>query len=225
VFCGKDYIRDDRLLAHGVDAEVSKKFSDYIGNILRRGPNEGEKRYLSKNNNSILRIDYLQKAFSDAYIIVPFRDPLQQAISLLNQHLHFSEIHKNDRFALNYMNWLGHFEFGLNQKPFILGDEDGFKAMQRHPKTGINFWLLTWENYYAYLSRNNNNNIIFFSYEKFCSDPEASLIALFSKINIPNPVFELEPFQPVIKSAAGVDAAILAKCRSIYKTLEGRADS
>jgi hypothetical protein len=224
VFCGKNYIRDDRLMVHKVDADLSKKFKNYIGNVLGPGVQEDKRRYLSKNNNNILRIDYLQKTFPEARIIVPFRDPLQQSISLLNQHLRFSDIHKTDRFSLNYMNWLGHFEFGLNQKPFFLGDEETLETMQYYPKTELNFWLLSWKNYYGYLSRNISNNTILFNYEKFCADPEASLVALFSKIDIMNPVFELKPFKPVIKSAAGFDQDILEECRLIYQTLERKAD-
>jgi len=220
VFYGKNYIRDDRLTEHYVDADLSRKFKNYIGNVLGAGTSGDKKRYLSKNNNNILRIDYLQKAFPEAHIVVPFRDPLQQAISLLNQHVCFCEMHKTDRFSLSYMNWLGHFEFGLNQKPFFLGDEGVFSEMQRHTKTDINFWLLTWKNYYQFLLSHTGHNTILLNYEKFCSDPEFTLMALFSKINIPNPVFELQPFTPAIKSVAGFDKDILDECRSIYKTLE-----
>ena len=37
------------------------------------------------------------------------------------------------------MNWLGHFEFGLNQKPFFLGHESVFNEMQRYPQNGHQF--------------------------------------------------------------------------------------
>jgi len=225
VFCAKSYIGVDRLTEHMVDAELSKKFKYFIGNVLCAGGNDGAKRYLSKNNNNILRMDYLQNTFPEARIIVPFRDPLQQAISLLNQHNRFTEIHKTDRFSLNYMNWLGHFEFGLNQKPFFLGDEDVFKEMQSYPKTDINFWLLSWRNYYTHLSNRISSNTILFNFDSFCSDPQAALMALFLKIDIPNAVFELNPFKPVFKSIGGFDQSILEECRSIYRTLESKADS
>ena len=47
------------------------------------------------------------------------REPISHSISLLNQHLNFLEIQKKDPFVLEYMNSLGHFEFGLNTKPFV----------------------------------------------------------------------------------------------------------
>jgi len=223
LFCGKNYIRNDRLLNHAVDAGLSEKFKKYVSNVLASDVNPGKKRYLSKNNNNILRIDYLQKTFPEACIVILFRDPLQQAISLLNQHNHFSEIHKNDKFSLNYMNWLGHFEFGLNQKPFFFGDERIFDEMQKCPKTNINFWLLSWKNYYLYAGRHISRNTIFFKYETFCTNPASSLLRLFSKTGISNPVSKLEPFNPVIKHVEGIDDALLEACNAIYGDLERNA--
>ena len=222
VFCRDNYIQDDRLLPHRVSAVLVQKFKTYIGNVLSAGAKG--KRYLSKNNNNILRIDYLRTTFPEAYIIVPFRDPLQQAISLLNQHLHFSQIHKNDRFSLNYMNWLGHFEFGLNQKSFFLDDEECFKKMQGYPKTDINFWLLTWKNYYGYLCRHIGGNILLFKYEEFCADPQSSLNRLFSTIGVANHT-TFPPFKPVIKTAGDFDKGILEECEAIYKEMASKADS
>ncbi len=217
MFCGDNYIQDDRLLTHRVSAGLSEKFKAYIGNVLSTGTKG--RRYLSKNNNDILRIDYLRTTFPDAYIIVPFRDPLQQAISLLNQHVHFCEIHKSDQFSLNYMNWLGHFEFGLNQKPFFLGDDDGFDKMQSYPKTDINFWLLTWKNYYSYLFEHLGDNLILFNYDTFCADPQSTLNRLFSTIGVPDRGIAITPFKPVIKSIGGFDEVVLEECNTIYKRL------
>ena len=59
-------------MQHNVDADLSKKFKNYIDNVLGPAVNEDERRYLSKNNNNILRMDYLQKTFPEAHIIVPF---------------------------------------------------------------------------------------------------------------------------------------------------------
>ena len=222
VFFGKNYIRDDRLLLNAINADLSNKFKTYIGNILS-GDDESKKRYLSKNNNNILRIEYLQKDFPEAYIIVPFRDPLQQAISLLNQHIHFSEIHKTDGFSLSYMNWLGHFEFGLNQKPFFFGDQIVFKELFSYPKTNINFWLLSWKNYYQYAGNYVGDNMIFFNYEKFCAEPEASLAQLFLKIGVSKPDFELKPFKAITKTAEGFDEKLLNECNSIYKEMVSKS--
>jgi hypothetical protein len=220
VFCGTDYIKADKLLVHKVDADISQKFKAYINNVS--GGVAG-KRYLSKNNNNILRLDYLQKAFPNAFIIVPFRDPLQHAASLLNQHNHFTTIHQTDKFALNYMNWLGHFEFGMNQKPFSLGDESADEQMRRYSKTDINFWLLTWRNYYGYIRTNVPDSTILFDYERFCAYPGGMLSALFAEINLNVPVPAVAPFIPLIKEVAAVDEQLLQECTVIYADLLRKA--
>jgi len=225
VFCGDNYIRHDRLLRHRINRELSRKFKSYIGNVLSAGIKGDRMRYLSKNNNNILRIDYLQTTFPEAFVIVPFRDPLQQAISLLNQHLHFAEMHQNDRFSLKYMNWLGHFEFGLNQKPFFMDDEAGFKKMHSYPKTDINFWLHTWKNYYRYLTERVSGKVILFSYEKFCAEPKSQLTALFSTIRVANQDITFLSFKPVIRTAGGFDEEILAECNIIYNEMANKTDS
>ncbi len=224
VFCSKDYILKDRLLLHGLDGDVLEKFKNYIKNILISAETENQTRYLSKNNNNVLRFGYLQKAFPASHIIIPFRDPLQQAISLLNQHIHFSKIQQEDKFTLDYMNWLGHFEFGLNQKPFFFNDKEIFRGMQDYPKTDINFWLLNWKNYYQYVNQNHTTNTIFFNHDKFCNDPSSEIARLFEKLNIGTPAIPLEPFNPPAKTINGFDKNLLEVCISIYKKLESKGN-
>ena len=86
-FAGDKYLFDDHLRAHSVDPELKTRFRDYVGAILRH---TGAERYLSKNNNNVLRIDGVLDALPNAVIIAPYREPLQQAASLLNQHRLFS---------------------------------------------------------------------------------------------------------------------------------------
>jgi hypothetical protein len=224
VFCSRDYILKDRLQLQKVAGDVSEKFKNYVKNILLSAETENQTRYLSKNNNNVLRFNYLQKAFPASYIIIPFRDPLQQAISLLNQHLHFSKIQQEDKFTLDYMNWLGHFEFGLNQKPFFFNDEETFREMQAYDKADINFWLLSWKNYYLYVNQHHTTNTMFFNHDKFCREPSAEIGKLFELLNIPAQLTHFEPFNPPLKTMGGVDEGILEECVSIYRELENKCN-
>src|SRR5690606_21285585 len=126
------------------------KFRDYIRNVIISAEDPRQQRYLSKNNNNILRLPYLFKSFAKARVVIPFRDPLQHALSLLNQHRHFSGIQASDHFSLEYMNWLGHYEFGLNQKPFCFGKNETFIQMEKADRMSLDFWLLSWKNYYDF---------------------------------------------------------------------------
>lgn len=218
-FSAEQYIHHDRLKLYQADNDVLKKFQDYVYNIITSRTAVQQTRYLSKNNNNILRLQQLQNSMPLAQFVVPFREPLQHALSLLNQHLHFSKIHKEDRFSLSYMNWLGHFEFGLNQKPFFLNNEKVFEEMQRYDKTDINYWLLSWKNYYQYISTNAVKNTIFFNYEEFCKNPSVVLPQLFAKLNIVAPGSQFEAFEPTIRAATGFDRNLLEECKVIYDQL------
>jgi len=219
VFTGHRYIKTDRLNLYSIGKDVLKKYQDYINNILVSGNSVAQTRYLSKNNNNILRLNYINECFPHAFIIIPFRDPLQHALSLLNQHVHFSKTQSHDKFSLDYMNWLGHFEFGLNQKPFYLNDEETFNRMKQYDKTDLNFWLLSWLNYYKYINGAEARNTIFFNYEKFCEAPSDVLAKLFQIIDVKHPIAVLPSFNPVSKPAREFDAALLGECMFFYNKL------
>ena len=130
---------------------------------------------------------------------------------------------QQDQFVLNYMNWLGHFEFGLNQKPFFLGDEQILDTMQRYPITEINYWLLTWKNYYQNVLGHVCGNVILVNFENFCAAPDMQLSALFSKIGVQDQCNQLKLFRPALKSAENIDHSILEGCNAIYQELAGQS--
>jgi hypothetical protein len=217
VFLRDSYIQKDRLTIIKISDEIALKYQTYISGISYQ--NGVSKRYLSKNNNLILRLDSILTQFPKAKIIIPFRDPLQHAISLLNQHLHFIELQKNDPFSLKYMNWLGHHEFGLNQKPFYLGNDVIFDQMKNYKKDDLNYWLLSWLNYYSYVLENYSKSCILFSYEKFCEDPNGVLSELTKKIDLNYLNFDLKSFKNKVRSNIEFDQKIYTDCLNLYSKL------
>ena len=118
VFYGGDYIRDNYLACQKLDKQAAQKFRRFVSSVVASAEGANDARYLSKNNNNLLRLQGLKSAFPDSIILVPFREPVQHALSLLGQHRNFVALQGEDSFSLQYMNWLGHHEFGLNHKPF-----------------------------------------------------------------------------------------------------------
>jgi hypothetical protein len=102
--------------------------------------------YLTKNNNHILRLTQLIET-QKFKILVTFREPLSHAFSLLNQQNIHTKIHESNSFSLQYMNYLGHHEFGLNQKFFLFKNP----RLDSAEYTGNNYWLAQWINYYHYV--------------------------------------------------------------------------
>ena len=226
IFLNKNYISEDRLLINQIPSETMASFGEYIFLVIKKYSNEIPKRYLSKNNNNILRLPYLIKNFPNAKFIVPFRDPLQHALSLQNQHQHFCAIHSKDNFTLNYMNWIGHHEFGLNQKPFFLGNDLLFDEMMQHKKNDINFWLLSWLNYFSYLltivnsTVNERENLLLIQFEELCKYPNEVLFKLAEIIELESFNFNLTSFVPKFRQCEEADPQIVARCNDIYLDLK-----
>ena len=50
-----------------------EKFKIYINNILKKS---NKKRYISKNNQNIKRVDFISEHFPNSTILMPYREPL-----------------------------------------------------------------------------------------------------------------------------------------------------
>ncbi len=221
-FMGNHYIYKDRLVPHTVPPDVIKNFQNYIANIIFSNKKDKTARYLSKNNNNILRLKSLSNAFPNSYFLVLFRNPLQHASSLLNQQKRFIQIQKTNAFTLKYMNWLGHYEFGLGQKPFVF-DPLNFDTIIKYSNDSINYWLTIWKDYYQYILDNPFGNVLLIQYEKLCN-PETRLIA---KINAKLSTSIPETDSYFIKAKEWTDinanASLLQHCDTVYEGLTKRA--
>ena len=141
--------------------DCANKFELYVRLINQKYQ---KKRYLSKNNQNIKRIEFITKVFPNAKILIPFRDPLQHANSLLTQHKRFIEVSKEDKFISKYMKWIGHTEFGSNYKPIYANDINFTDNLDINH--WIEQWYLTYKN--SFKSHYNNSNVHFVSYENLC---------------------------------------------------------
>ena len=154
-----------KTFAEENDDELVEKFKVYVGNILYKYKKE---RYLSKNNQNIKRVQMINSIFSNSKILIPFREPIQHAYSLLTQHKKFIEDAKNDKFISKYMKWIGHTEFGPNYIPIH------YHNLNFQNDLEINHWIEQWYLTYtdSFQSLKNKKNVNFISYEKLCSDRE-----------------------------------------------------
>lgn len=157
--------------------EFSQFFQAHINSLLslyhEQHPMQAHRRYLSKNNANIARLKVLSTLFPDCQILIPLRDPWQHAESMRRQHERFVHIHREDPFALRYMNWLGHYEFGAALRPIHFSDRDrdlsGLDPLQ------LPFWLTYWLNAYSAITSVTSSHITFVDYEQLCTSPEAQL--------------------------------------------------
>ena len=190
--------------------DTKEKFKNYVQLINH---NYQKKRYLSKNNQNIRRVELISKIFPASKILIPFRNPVQQAYSLLSQHKRFIEYSKKDDFISNYMKWIGHTEFGSHYIPIHS------KNLSFEDDLNINHWLeqwyLTYKNCYENLKSNQNVHLI--CYEKLCNTSEYWLDVL-QILNIKEKYnFEFKESNKVI--SLEMDEDIIEKGLSLYSKL------
>ena len=139
-------------------------FINFVSLILKKNH---KTRYLSKNNQNIRRLKVLSEYFPQSKILIPFRDPIQQTLSLFSQHKRFVKEQNEDTFIQDYMDWIGHSEFGLDYKmihPFNL----------KYPnEMQFNHWLEQW--YLTYKSilelSATKKEFCLIGYESLCINP------------------------------------------------------
>lgn len=220
IFAGDDYIMESHLRAHRVDDKVIDKFRQYISCVLQcQKEGEPNRRYLSKNNNNVLRLRTLQSAFPNSVILIPFRDPVQQANSLLNQHRKFSLLQGEDGFVRSYMKWLAHHEFGLEHRPFWFDTRKTFEPSS-YQSSDINYWLESWVRTYGWVRDNRPNNALLVCYEDICDDP-ALWRWILDRLAIVEPADACQtPFSRAEnKVVPGLDESLAAAAGAVYREL------
>ena len=190
--------------------DTKEKFKNYVLHINHK---YRKNRYLSKNNQNIRRIDLISKIFPNSKILIPFRNPIQQAYSLFSQHQKFIEYSKKDNFVSNYMKWIGHSEFGSNYIPIHT------ENLCFEDDLNIHHWLEQWYLTYKHCYENlkNNENVYFICYEKLCNTSEYWLHVL-QILNIKDKYnFEFKESNKII--SLEMDEDIIAKGLSLYRDL------
>jgi hypothetical protein len=157
------------------DPEFLEFLRRHIGKIvwLRAGEKAAAWRYVSKNNLNIARLAALPGVLPDARFVIPFREPVQHASSLLKQHLKFLDTHRNDAFAGDYMRGVGHFDFGVHLRPINF---DGWLDRDRRAEaTGLAFWIEYWIAAYRSILGKLGPRVQLVSYRRLTTEPRATL--------------------------------------------------
>jgi hypothetical protein len=147
---------------------------------LRRRTKPSATRYVSKNNANIARVRALLAALPEARLVVPIRDPLQHAESLLRQHVNFTRMHEQDPFVRRYMAGIGHHDFGDNLLPI---DFDGWLATApTGDATDRGFWLAYWLACHRHLAAIEDERLTFVDFTTLSTRPDLAPLADFAGI-------------------------------------------
>jgi hypothetical protein len=138
------------------------------------------RRYLSKNNNNLLRLRSIC-ADTTGTVLLVYRNPLTTALSLFGQHKRFLGLQAKDHFIRSYMGWLGHYEFGLDHQPFYFAKPYMNKTLT---PTKLDYWLDYWNAVYSFIIDQQDLKLYFVNYDTFCTQPKQMLNSIFSLLNI-----------------------------------------
>jgi hypothetical protein len=230
------HYRSDRIVPWTCDEERdADEFRDFFRShirkiiLVRRGKDASAARYLSKNNLNIARLGLLHRLFPDAAVVVPFREPLQHAESLLKQHRNFLRIHKEDRFASEYMRAIGHYEFGDNLRPV---DFDGWFDRRESRQTDcLAFWLEYWAAGYRHVLAEGAGFAQCIDYDALCTNPRRGLGLVADAIGCREPgallaaADRIHPASSRTVDVAAVPTSVLREVGRVYAALKSHADA
>ena len=203
------YIKADGLYGHELSREENDLYRRYQNSIA------GQSLYLAKNNNAILRLPSLVEHNPDLAVFLLVRRPLQHAYSLMKQHEQFSAQQEGDPFIKEYMDWLGHHEFGIGQRPFILGGAGHHEGNTND----IDYWLERWVNYYENVPQSDQITVL--SYEGFLADPKGTLTHIEQVLEVPISTDALSKFAKTPKEVKSANPELLGRAEAIYAQLIG----
>jgi len=209
------YIEESHLKEYAVGAEEAEAYLRYQA-LVRQSEND---IYLAKNNNFLLRYASLRNQLSEFKMVVLFREPIAQAASLMEKHQQYMAMQADDSFVLEYMDWLGHHEFGLGHKPFAF---EGKEPPKGDPST-LDYWLGIWLNYYQRALELKDDKIQFIAYEDFCLKPEFYLKRLAHDFSVSAEGLNPQGFNNNRKLPEAQNDALVKKARALYQAL--RAES
>jgi hypothetical protein len=215
VYLKNKYISKDFLSLHHIDKAAVSAYDKYVSLICSA---RNKNKYLSKNNNNILRLSGLNALSIPQKVIMLYRDPLEHASSLMKLHLKFSSQQLDDNFILRYFNYLGHHEFGLGQKTFFF-DSVLSEQLKHHDKSTFDFWLLSWLNYYSYVVNHYLDDITLVSFKDICDNPKRVYGYINEQLAIKPDNQYPDPYMPPSYDIPLHSATLLHECMKVYERL------
>ena len=216
---------EDRILTWAADERDSHdEFAGFFGSHVRKLLLlRGAGRYVSKNNANVSRIPKLLATFPDAQVVVPFRRPFNQAVSMWRQHCNFVKIHKEEPFTRRYMEDLGHYDFGANLRPVDFGD--WLDGEPPGSTDGVEFWLLYWCTAFESLLEERSSRVTFVDYDRLCDHPAPGLSSLremleIEDLDVPSAAAKFRPSNSYDLAEMKLPEQLLGRSATVLSELE-----
>lgn len=220
------YLAADRVIPHDAAAETIDKFRLLVDGVIAAGAPAPGLRYLSKNNNNIVRLGSIAKAFPQATIICPFREPSAQARSLHRQHQRFLALSADDPFTADYMRWLGHFEFGPGHRRFDFTTRGAAPSASGPDPASADYWLALWTHVHEGILATAPDAVVFWDHDAFTHDPDGSWRLLARRIGVPANEDGPDAVRPSeSEDRDGFNPALLQAADAVHRRLKAKVDA
>jgi len=194
------------------NTEFDRFYDEHIRKLLL---SRGAKRYVSKGNYLVSRLDYLLGIYADARFVVPVRHPEGHIASLMKQHDLFCRGQENNESARDHLKRVGHLEFGLDRVPINMSNDDVTGSIIELWNNGeeIRGWARYWNLIYDELATRvaGGDNVadaaLLVRFEDLCESPADIIQGMLDHCGLTAP----EGF--VAEVAAGIHAPTYYKAR------------
>jgi hypothetical protein len=217
------------LKAANDDARFDKFYREHLRKILLV---RDKRRYVSKGNYNVARLEYLGHLFPDARFVVPIRHPFPHVDSLIGQHRLFTRYSTEDARVTEYMRAAGHYEFGPQRVP-VNFDEGSARAISEAWSQGRDElgYAVMWRSIYSHVERLKRESAIgqridVVRYEDLCADPVSRLRELFRFCELTEGVDDLLQSLPDISPPAGALRNLQdSQCEEIWRETAATAEA
>ncbi len=169
-------------ISNVLDGIVSNpKFERFYRNHVRKlMVNQRSRRYLTKNNYNVTRMEYLLRLFPTSKFLLLIRNPVNQIASLIKQARLFVKLEKKDPLLGDWWKILGHREFGYQRVCINVGNNEliqEIRKLWRNKKTYVKGWATYWSSIYNFVADRLEANqklkkaTLIVRYEDLCKTP------------------------------------------------------
>lgn len=199
-------------------AEFESFLDQHMRKVIIGKP--GATSYVSKNNANIARLPLLKALYPESRILVPVREPLAQVQSLMRQHQRFSDLHQRDRFARQYMEGIGHFEFGAALRPIAFAGAPSSSEGAEH----VDYWLRYWIAAYEHVLTHAPRDTVFVDHEALSQTPSQQLPRLAEALAVDDQAAiitcsDMFHASREVESLAGATPELISRVREVHAEL------
>ncbi len=198
---------------NSVSNDYIKKNIEYelFNNIKKILSLRKKKRYLSKNNYNIFRLNLLIEKFNDCKILLCIRNPINTSISLEKVNNLFNKISIKNKFFKEEMNYLCHFEFGPTKKTITANnhtENENYWSKKSIYEGYLNQWIYVYEKLLNNLKKNFPKNVKIIIHENFIEKQKYVISDMFDFLEIKQDDNHEEFLKKIIKKNSQVNNKI-----------------